>query len=81
MLQCVAVCCSVLQCVALSYRLSQGVAVREAASDVDIMIMILNLWIAQETFSTAVRCVVVCCRVLQCVAVSEKCRICKKRSQ
>jgi len=62
-LQCVVVCCCVLQCVAVSYRVSQGVAVREAASDVDIMIMTLNLWIAQQKFSTAthsvVRCVVV----------------------
>jgi len=59
MLQCVAVCCSVLQCVALGAlgkaRVLSGRCVAVVLQCVAVCCSVLQ-------------CVVVCCRVLQCVA-------------
>jgi len=54
MLQCVAVCCSVLQCAATSGR--------------DKTLVIRRLYIA-EICCSVLQCVAVCCGMLQCVAV------------
>jgi len=65
-LQCVAVCCSVLQCVA-------------ASSQSDVCEVLIDLMVSHviEAKCVAVccsvlQCVAVCCSVLQCVAVSSK---------
>ena len=64
MLQYVAVCCSVLLCVAVGYSVLQRVAVYD---------WMLPFMIGCDALAThrraAPRCVVVCCSVLQCVAV------------
>jgi len=64
-LQCVAVCCSVLQCVAVRARYrdiyrSPKIAVAVASAKIDVL---------QCAIDIVLQCVAVCCSVLQCVAV------------
>jgi len=54
-LQCVAVCCSVLQCVAVRYLLSSG--------------WVGYVFIHCKSVLQCVECVAECCSVLQCVAL------------
>ena len=67
MLQCVAGCCSVLQCVAVQFE--EGIS----------MLSNFDTWLYSHFFGVAVRCsairqrYIVCCRALKCVAVC--CRV------
>jgi len=55
-LQCVAVCCSVLWCVAVSHDMTTTLQRKAVAPSVAVCCSVLQ-------------CVAVCCSVLQCVAV------------
>ena len=61
MLQCVVVCCSVLQCVAMSSLIIKlSVAVLED---------VCSVWQCVAVCCSELQCAAVCCSVLQCVAM------------
>jgi len=72
-LQCVAVRCSVLQCVAASWHYkgsSSNCGDRHRSGDLVFRVFfVLALFLFCVVYCSVLQCVAVCCNVLQCVAV------------
>ena len=66
-LQCVAVCCSALSCVAVRYRVLQCVVV--CCRCVPLCCSMLQHVACVAVCCSVMQCVIVCCGVMQCVAV------------
>ena len=71
-LQCVAVCCSVLHRVAAVYKCVSFGTPREHALEVSVAVCISTLQCVAVCCSV-LQCVAVCCSVLQCVGEVYKC--------
>jgi len=68
-LQCVAACCSVLQCVAVPYVIDSNVKCDLYMKNRIHVICCIVILFVEILSCSVLQCVAVCCSMLQCVAV------------